>query len=70
MEEDKVQLCLRLFAVIREYTIFAQKQHEKITNLDASIESKFKKHYLKHIFFNSHFFVGIFQVFFIAMRLF
>ncbi|XP_063914830.1 uncharacterized protein LOC135131174 isoform X2 [Zophobas morio] len=41
MEEDQVQLCLRLFSLVREYTIFAQKQHQKIADMEASIESLF-----------------------------
>ncbi|RZC36164.1 uncharacterized protein BDFB_000175, partial [Asbolus verrucosus] len=38
MEEDQIQLCLRLFSLVREYTVFAHKQHQKITNVEASIE--------------------------------
>jgi hypothetical protein len=40
MEEDQIQLCLRLFSLVREYTVFAHKQHQKISNVEASIESK------------------------------
>jgi hypothetical protein len=41
MEEDQIQLCLRLFSLVREYTVFAHKQHQKISNVEASIESLF-----------------------------
>ncbi|EFA10828.2 uncharacterized protein LOC103314876 isoform X2 [Tribolium castaneum] len=41
MEEDQIQLCLRLFSLVREYTVFAHKQHQKIASVEASIESLF-----------------------------
>lgn len=41
MEEDQIQLCLRLFSLLREYTVFAHKQHQKNTDLETAIESEF-----------------------------
>lgn len=52
MEEDQIQLCLRLYAVIKDFTSFAHIQHQKIKGVEASIESTFfysqfpKNHFL------------------------